>query len=257
MGVLQNSIDIQKIIASGGDPEIAERVAQLETEIGDENSGIIKDIDDLQEANALIMTSVSAIKITADSAKTKADNAVLWSMAKDYVGYNKLRNDAASRTANNVTFTVNDDKTINVNTTDPASARTSIVLHSYEDGSVLNGLTLKGNPSNVLRLSVEEVGGSYTSYANCYNGNEVLISGIPTNTSVIIYVFIGQGGEVSNVKMEPMLYDASIFDYSPSYEPYLESNEELSTAKLNTSTLKSVTAAAADFAAFKTAIAAL
>ena len=77
MGVVQNSIDIQKIIASGGDPEIAERVAQLETEIGDENSGIIKDIDDLQEANALIMTSVSAIKTTADSAKARADQAVL------------------------------------------------------------------------------------------------------------------------------------------------------------------------------------
>lgn len=68
MGVVQNSIDIQKIIKAGGDPEIAERVLQLETEIGDENSGIIKDIDDLQEANALIMTSVSAIKLTADGA---------------------------------------------------------------------------------------------------------------------------------------------------------------------------------------------
>ena len=75
MGVVQNSIDIEKLRASGGDPEIAERVAQLETEIGDENSGIIKDIDDLQEANALIMTSVSAIKTTADNALPVENNA--------------------------------------------------------------------------------------------------------------------------------------------------------------------------------------
>ena len=51
MGVVQNSIDIQKIIEAGGDPMIAAKVAELEAEIGDENSGIIKDIDDLQEAN--------------------------------------------------------------------------------------------------------------------------------------------------------------------------------------------------------------
>lgn len=74
MGVVQNSIDIQKIIEAGGDPTIAAKVAELEAEIGDENSGIIKDIDDLQEANALIMTSVSAIKTTADSAKATADS---------------------------------------------------------------------------------------------------------------------------------------------------------------------------------------
>lgn len=59
MGVVQNSIDIQKIIDAGGDPTIAAKVAELEAEIGDENSGIIKDIDDLQETNALVMTSVS------------------------------------------------------------------------------------------------------------------------------------------------------------------------------------------------------
>ena len=62
MGVVQNSIDIQNIIAAGGDPEIAAKVQELEAKIGDDNSGIIKDIDDLQEANALIMTSVSSLK---------------------------------------------------------------------------------------------------------------------------------------------------------------------------------------------------
>lgn len=77
MGVVQNSIDIQKIIEAGGDPTIAAKVAELEAEIGDENSGIIKDIDDLQEANAQIMTSVSAVKITADSAKATADATAL------------------------------------------------------------------------------------------------------------------------------------------------------------------------------------
>lgn len=54
MGVVQNSIDIEKCVAE---------VMTLAAEIGDENSGIIKDIDDLQEANANIMTSVRAIDL--------------------------------------------------------------------------------------------------------------------------------------------------------------------------------------------------
>ena len=76
MGVVQNSIDIQKIIEAGVDPEIAAKVQELEAEIGDENSGIIKDIDDLQEANALVMTSVRAIDLTATAAKNTADAAI-------------------------------------------------------------------------------------------------------------------------------------------------------------------------------------
>lgn len=54
MGVVQNSIDIEKSLAE---------VMALAAQIGDETSGIVKDIDDLQEANAKIMTSVSANSI--------------------------------------------------------------------------------------------------------------------------------------------------------------------------------------------------
>ena len=59
MGVVQNSIDIQKIIEAGGDPTIAAKVQELEAEIGDENSGIIKDIDDLQQDVTNITTDAT------------------------------------------------------------------------------------------------------------------------------------------------------------------------------------------------------
>lgn len=67
MGVVQNTIDIEKSI---------KEIMVLAAKIGDETSGILKDIDDLQEANALIMTSVRAIDLTATAAKNTADAAI-------------------------------------------------------------------------------------------------------------------------------------------------------------------------------------
>ena len=266
MGVVQNSIDIQKIIASGGDPEIAERVAQLETEIGDENSGIIKDIDDLQEANALIMTSVSAIKTTADSAKARADQAVLWSEGKDYVGKNLIKSEATDTTESNVVLTVNADKSVTVYTTGTgATANVGLVLQTIvNNGDITRPDLLKGK--KYILDGCPENGSDDTYYLQWfhYNGSDVardygngVIVTTPNVSSQAGYdniaIRITSGASIPSpgITFKPMLRLASIEDGT--YEPYLPNNNEL----LQTATLKSVTAAASDFAAFKTAIAAL
>lgn len=254
MGVVQNSIDIQKIIEAGGDPEIAAKVQELEAEIGDENSGIIKDIDDLQEANALIMTSVSAIKTTADSAKARADQAVLWSERKGYVGKNLLPNKASSTEINGVTYTVNADGSIKANGT--ASANSTLFLISKANTpnflSDLNGknIIISGGHNDSKRVQMWSTNGGVV-----YSGNtetEVSITeNIAGSADFNIVINIIKDAVCDNEIFYPMFRIASVADET--YEPYLPNNNEL----LQTATLKSVTAAAADFAAFKTAIAAL
>lgn len=252
MGVVQNSIDIQKIIEAGGDPEIAERVLQLETEIGDENSGIIKDIDDLQEANALIMTSVSAIKTTADSAKARADQAVLWSERKGYVGKQLYNAKYVTTTANGVTFTVNSETKEVTISTDEGGATDDATLNdtfNLPAGNYkINGCT--GGSNETYKMVIYN--NNWTGATNCLDGDvDVTLSGDMTTTRRLMILV--KSGQIltTPIVIKPMIRLATIEDGT--YEPYLPNNNEL----LQTATLKSVTAAAADFAAFKTAIAAL
>ena len=248
MGVVQNSIDIQKIIASGGDPEIAERVAQLETEIGDENSGIIKDIDDLQEANALIMTSVSSVK-------ARADQAVIWSERKGYVGKNLFKNTASTSTATNITFTVNADKSVSITgsantnaTTKDLGSFTGAELKTIGSTLILTG----GSQKAYLALRSSTWSKLIRSYGEAVNVNT---SELEDATTYYMTIGIQANDNPDGEVIYPMLRLSSISDNT--YEPYLQSNEELTCNKLDTATLKTVTASAADFAAFKTAIAAL
>lgn len=257
MGVVQNSIDIQKIIEAGGDPTIAAKVQELEAEIGDENSGIIKDIDDLQEANALIMTSVSTIKTTADSAKARADQAVLWSERKDYVGKNLLPNTMTSGSGQDVTFTVNSDGTISLSGI--ASANVDRPIYDTRDSGVRwEGKTL------VLKRGI--TGNGVTLYVNAYNGTTFVRTLLELKDAtegteltfdydgydrVRITLYVYKDIDTAGLVVKPMLIYPSVSDVT--YEKFLPDNTDL----LQTATLKSVTAAAADFAAFQTAIAAL
>lgn len=214
------------------------------------------------EANfAGVMTSVSAIKTTADSAKARADQAVLWSERKGYVGKNFLKNEAASDTIQGVTYTVNSDKSVTVHGT-----------AAYESGLNLNpaagGYTQYLLPEGNYVLSDGGVG-----TANCYvmivrkkgssgtpNYDVTTVNGRHDFTvdyseydyfNISIHIKAAHHIDEPGITFYPMIRKASVDDST--YEPYLPSNDDL----LQTATLKSVTAAAADFAAFKTAIAAL
>ena len=255
MGVVQNTIDIEKIRTSGGDPELAEKVSQLEAEIGDADSGIVKDIDDLQEANALIMTSVSAIKTTADSAKTRADQAVIWSERKGYVGKNLFKNTASTSTATNITFTVNADKSVSITgsantsaTTKDLGSFTGAELKTIGSTLILTG----GSQKAYLALRSSTWSKIIRSYGEAVNVNT---SELEDATTYYMTIGIQANDNPDGEVIYPMIRLSSISDNT--YEPYLQSNEELTGNKLDTATLKTVTASAADFAAFKTAIAAL
>lgn len=256
MGVVQNSIDIQKIIEAGGDPTIAAKVAELEAEIGDENSGIIKDIDDLQEANALIMTSVSAVKTTADSAKARADQAVLWSERKGYVGKNALvypYYTTIPATIASVSVTEGEKGCLTFNGT---SDNTNGVFYIQQNMTTEAGsyILTKGTTNEHIFVVVEAYDNStwVKPIANEYtpDGSTIVIDYEGYN-NIRVSVRTTKNTVYDNVTVKPMLRLASIADEI--YEPYLPNNNEL----LRTATLKSVTADAADFTAFKTAIAAL
>lgn len=250
MGVVQNSIDIQKIIDAGGDPTIAAKVAELEAEIGDENSGIIKDIDDLQEANARIMTSVSAVKTTADRAKARADQAVLWSERKGYVGKNLAPNVMTTNTTNDVTFTVNTDKSVTVSGTASANAQPKLFEFFLKAGTYLFSGIPAGASANGYGIdtAAQKADQSYI-FGHLYSDGQISFS---EDVTLTVRIMVKKDTAIETpITFYPMIRLASVADST--YEPYLPNNDEL----LQTATLKSVTAAAADFAAFKTAIAAL
>lgn len=75
------------------------------------------------------------------------------------------------------------------------------------------------------------------------------------NGSKRTYILIDNGRTVNNRMFYPLVTIEA--DNDTTYQPYAMTNKELTDAKLDTATLKSIVADSADFAAFKAAIAAL
>ena len=265
MGVVQNSIDIQKIIEAGGDPEIAAKVQELEAEIGDENSGIIKDIDDLQEANALIMTSVRSMDFELQQTKVKADNAVELLDSVDFVSYNLLDNQATSNSNfYGLEFTVNEDKSVTVTggNTSTAVATFSLMPSSgYLEHPLPEGdyIVSDGGASidHLYLFIARKLGaGGTAQYIGVFGEKEITVDySVYDRYNFGIHFDDDFTVPAGGIKFNVMIKRKGV--NHTNYMARLMSNKELAAAKLDTETLKSVTAAAADFAAFKTAIAAL
>lgn len=214
-----------------------------------------------------VYSSIAAITaLDLPTVKEKADNAVLWSERKGYVGKNRIKNiSSASTEKNGITFTVNSDNSITVSGT--AGAQTDFTVYDIVANSVDKDASLKNSGKYIL--SGCPAGGSESTYFMQwykYNGVDTLKdtgSGVEVNTSPYtaatydnVTIRIMNGTVISSpITFYPMIRKTSISDST--YEPYIKSNEELASAKLDTATLKTVTTSAADFSAFKTAIAAL
>lgn len=132
-------------------------------------------------------------------------------------GKNLLGVTATTQTINGVTFTVNDDGTVNVNGT--ATANAVFTLNSYDfDGTavILNGCPDGGSVST---FKLDAFGASGLS--------EDIGSGVTISTSgtrnVRIVVF--SGATVSNKLFKPMIRLASITDST--YEPYQSQTVEV------------------------------
>lgn len=134
-------------------------------------------------------------------------------------GKNLLDNTATTKISNGITFTVNSDKTVNVNGTNDSSANSSLIINRYDlsPGTyILNGCP-SGGASNTYRLAIQETG-SYSILGSIDIGNGSGEFTIDTTTSVQIAIFIQKGLTINNLLFKPMLREATIAD--DTYEQY-------------------------------------
>lgn len=134
-------------------------------------------------------------------------------------GKNLLDNTATTKISNGITFTVNSDKTVNVNGTNDTSANSSLIINRYDlsPGTyILNGCP-SGGASNTYRLAIQETG-SYSVLGSIDIGNGSGEFTIDTTTSVQIAIFIQKGLTINNLLFKPMLRKATIAD--DTYEQY-------------------------------------
>lgn len=134
-------------------------------------------------------------------------------------GKNLLDNTATTKISNGITFTVNSDKTVNVNGTNDTSANSSLIINRYDlsPGTyILNGCP-SGGASNTYRLAIQETG-SYSVLGSIDIGNGSGEFTIDTTTSVQIAIFIQKGLTINNLLFKPMLREATIAD--DTYEQY-------------------------------------
>lgn len=134
-------------------------------------------------------------------------------------GKNLLDNTATTKISNGITFTVNSDKTVNVNGTNDSSANSSLIINRYDlsPGTyILNGCP-SGGASNTYRLAIQETG-SYSILGSIDIGNGSGEFTIDTTTNVQIAIFIQKGLTINNLLFKPMLREATIVD--DTYEQY-------------------------------------
>ena len=130
---------------------------------------------------------------------------------------NLLKNNAATKTVNGVTFTVNDDKSITVNGTATSAGVYAVI--GGADVIAGNKYIISGGAGN---------GGTYGLYTENFGtvqnyGSDSIY--VPNTTGKAVFrIFVRPGVTVSNVTFYPMLRYADITDST--YEPYKESVDE-------------------------------
>lgn len=203
------------------------------------------------EANtAGIMTSVASmtgvVEELQESVETLETNSVTWAQAHGSVGRNLLKNTASSSSASDVTYTVNSDGS--VSTSGIASAAVNIkVCDFYLPGGKyhISGCPGTGSASTYsLEVAWKYPGGSYAYTHDYGNGLDINATG---TIQIIINCTIRSGQDSSGLVFKPMITVEGLKGIP--FEAYQE-NEAFAR-------LKGAAAGAADFAAFKTAIAAL
>lgn len=148
---------------------------------------------------------------------------------------------------------------INVNGTNTQNVRTNLTL--IDGNASVNGKYL----GRALRLGA--LNGSETSHylsvspwnesqrINVYSGSGVF-DFASTSSGFRIDLFVAENAQVTNASVKPMITLASDTENDlDHFQPFSMSNQQLTENKLDISDIKSITADAADFSAFKTAIA--
>lgn len=140
------------------------------------------------------------------------------STQKTRSGKNLLDNTATTKISNGITFTVNSDKTVNVNGTNDTSANSSLVINRYDlsPGTyILNGCP-SGGSSTTYRLAIQKTSDWSILGLDTGSGSEQFT--IDEATNIQVAIFIQKGQTISNLLFKPMIRLSSIID--DTYEPY-------------------------------------
>lgn len=176
-----------------------------------------------------------------DAEKAKADNAVLWSERKGYVGKNLLNNTATSKTFYGLSYTINSDKsvTLEAGTTSTAEATfdlfpaTGYAEKILPEGQYLISTGGVGN-DNVFLFISRKKGASGTPNYIGVTTTEYLLTVDYSQYDYYKFSIHQKNGytiPTGGITFYPMIRKTSISDST--YEPYLESNEELANSKLS------------------------
>ena len=163
-----------------------------------------------------------------------------------------------TKTSNGI-FTVNSDETI---TADGTPQVTVNFEYNYNNAIQLpvgkykiTGCPQGGNDSSTyrIRVGVDSVPHNWGTFVvnDTGEGADFTVTDASNYYSICCTVFENYNAE--DVVFKPMVRLAS--DPDDSYVPFVMTNKELTDIKLDVSVLKSITADASDFSAFKTAVA--
>lgn len=185
----------------------------------------------------------SRVESVRDSLRTKADAIVQTVQGKeilvndasdDYIrnlklfgkteqvtttGKNILNNSATAKSANGVTFTVNDDKSITINGTATASTYLNLDMDStidYQNTDLIGSLG-GGNNNVYMVIGYFDKDGNIVDSICTIGMNEKTFT-LPTNAVKARYYMYINVATFNNVKVYPMIRLASITDNT--YEPY-------------------------------------
>lgn len=178
--------------------------------------------------NAPTENSEKPVKSKGVYSALESNSAESTSLLKSTVGWtgkNLLKITATTQTINGVTFTVNADGSITANGT--ASDYTAIIISTniFKNYANIPLVCSAGNKSNSIYLRLWNRSNS-TWYRFSTNLDDIYVTPSETDANKDIeYQFVMlRGATVNNIKVYPMLRDASITD--DTYEPYHESVEE-------------------------------
>ena len=167
--------------------------------------------------------------------ETNKNNIML--VADQAITYNRLEHVASSKTENNVTFTVNSDKSITVSTNGAASDNTVLVVTNYMPtadyvNNKIIGVPVGSTFDSCLYVAYSNTGTSEACTSRLYDGGSTSISVSTAYTYFRLYIFIKSGITISDaITFKPMIIDKSLYDAGfTKYQPYALSNVVL-TAK--------------------------
>jgi len=207
------------------------------------NDVVVFDVDEsdnlgicIEVTEAGVATDGITIKQLLTDARIKDKTYVPYAPAnRDCVSYavntklgahNLYDNKATTQTLNGVTFTVNSNKTVNINTVSGgASTNTYLDMGGmlFKAGMYrISGIKESQNVYNIV-IRTSDSGSSYTYYGN-QSGNDVILS-LASDKYIKLEIIVYAGTQVTNKVVYPQI--TTIEDTDPNFAPFTMTNREL------------------------------